>query len=457
MAVMALTSCDGYLDTYPSDAVESDGAITSLEDAQIALNGAYYGFISASYYGNDFVARAEVGGEDVQTISSGKRTEDFYRFIYRQNNSPSGLWSIPYSIINRTNVLLEAIEGGKVPASEGANQVKGEALALRALCHFDLLLTYGTPYQKDNGASLGVPLVENVLLPTELPSRSTVADGYTMVLKDLENAEELVSEEVVNGHFNRWAVKALAARVNLYKGDYEAAYAYAKDIVENGPYELIPNQKYVASWYENFTSESVFELEITALSSGNRELFGYVAHPTGYAAVVATKDFIDLLNEDPADVRLGLLQEDSEGGKRFINKYPGRDGATAVNNTRIIRLSDVYLIAAEAALRKATVDQNIADKCLNAIIQRANPASPAVTATLDKVMKERRKELVMEGHRLYDILRIGESVTRSGGDHFLNQIDLVTVDWNDYRSIMAIPQAEIDANPNIAGQQNEGY
>lgn len=457
VAAMIFTSCDGYLDVTPSDAVDRDGAIANLEDAQIALNGAYYGLITDSYYGNDFIARAEVGGEDVQTLSNGKRTENFYRFLYRQNNAPSGLWSVPYSVINRVNVLLEAIEAGTIPESEDLDQVKGEALALRALCHFDLLLTYGTPYLKDNGASLGVPLVDKVLSPNDLPSRSTVAQGYAMVLTDLEDAKNLMNEEVVNGHFNRWAAKALLARVNLHKGDYDAAYNYAKDVVENGPYTLIKNEDYVASWIKNFTTESIFELEITNLASGNRELFGYVAHPTGYAAVIGTKDFIDLLNEDPNDVRLGLLQEDSEGQKRFINKYPGRDGATAVNNTRVIRLSDIYLVAAEAALRKSTIDQDMADDCLNEIIKRANPNAPTTTATINLILKERRKELVMEGHRLHDILRAGLSVTRTGGYHFLNQIDLQTVSWDDYRCVMPIPQAEIDANPNLKKQQNPGY
>lgn len=461
MAVMvtatSFVSCDGYLDVTPSNAVDRDGAIANLEDAQIALNGAYYGLITNSYYGNDFIARAEVGGEDVQTISNGKRTENFYRFLYRQNNSPSGLWSVPYSVINRVNVLLAALDSGTIPESDDLNQVRGEALALRALCHFDLLLTYGTPYLKDNGASLGVPLVDKVLSPTDLPSRSTVAQGYAMVLTDLENAKSLMNENVVNGHFNRWAAKALLARVNLHKGDYDAAYTYAKDVVENGPYSLIENKNYVSSWAENFTTESVFELEITNLASGNRELFGYVAHPTGYAAIIGTKDFIDLLNEDPDDVRLGLLQEDSEGQQRFINKYPGRGGATAVNNIRVIRLSDIYLIAAEASLKKSVIDQNVADYCLNEIVKRANPNAPTVTATVNLVLKERRKELVMEGHRLHDILRLGLSVTRSGGYHFLNQVDLQTVSWDDYRCIMPIPQAEVDANPAIKDQQNPGY
>lgn len=457
MGFMTFTSCSGYLDTYPSDSLVSDDAITTQDDAETALNGAYYGLITNTYYGNDFLTRAEVGGDDVQTSAMGKRTENYYRYMYRQNTAPKELWSIPYKTINRINVLLKAIESGIIPDTDRLKQVKGEALALRALCHFNLLITYGYPYLKDNGASLGVPLVETVLLATELPARATVAEGYAMVLRDLDNAKGLVKEDVMNGHINRWTIKSLIARVNLYKGDYDTAYTYAQDVVDNSSYKLIPNEEYITSWGVEFTSEAIFELGITSLSSGNRELLGYVASPGGYAALIATADFINLLNEDAKDVRLGLLAKDSEGKQRFINKLPGRDGAVAVNNVKIVRLSDVYLIAAEAALKKANPDQDLADKYLNKIIKRANPDATTVVATQDNIMKERRKELVMEGHRMYDVMRLGLTITRSGGDHFLNNLDLVSPNWNDYRAVMPIPQAEIDANPNINGHQNPGY
>ena len=147
--------------------------------------------------------------------------------------------------------------------------------------------------------------------------------------------------------------------------------------------------------------------------------------------------------------------KDKDGQKRVVNKYPGLDGNIFVNNIRVIRLSDIYLIGAEAALRKGTPDQNSADEYLYQIRHRANPNNTKITATLDLVKKERRKELVMEGHRLYDILRVGDTVERKGGTHFLNGEDLITVNWNDYRTIMPIPQAEIDANPQI--KQNPSY
>lgn len=467
VASLSFTACDGYLDTLPSDSLVSDGAITTEEDVETALNGAYAGLIkiydatadaSYYYYGNDFIVRAEVGGDDVQTTNIGLRTEDYYRYAYRQNNAPEDLWYPPYTVINRVNVLLQAIDKGEVPSTDKTKNAHGEALAIRALAHFDLLITYGSPYQKDNGASLGVPIVKEVLEASALPSRETVAAGYEAVLTDLNDALGLISEDERYGHFNRWAVKALLARVNLYKGDYDKAYTYASDVIENSPYELVSNSNYISSWGKEETPESIFDLALTAvLYGGERELWGYVLNPEGYGAAVATTEFINLLNENPEDVRLGLLQNDAGGLKRFINKYPGRDGKVVVNNIRVLRLSDIYLIAAEAALKQTTPDQTNADKYLNAIIRRAigNPDATGVTATPELVIKERRKELVLEGHRLYDILRLNLTVTRKDGTHFLNNTDLITINWNDYRTIMPIPQAEKDANHGIV--QNPEY
>lgn len=457
--VTLLSSCDDYLTTLPSNSLVSEGAITTEEDTRTAVNGLYQGLISVDgsyYYGTDFITRPEVGGEDIQTRMVGDRTENFYRFTDRQNNARESLWSVPYVVINRANVLLDAIESGSIPMTDVTKNSKGEALAIRALAHFNLLITYGTPYQKDNGASLGVPVITTVLDAASLPERLTVAQGYEAVLTDLADALDFISEDKTYGHINRWGVKALIARVNLYKGNYEEAYKYAKDVIDNGGYNLVPNAEYINMWGKRENSESIFDLDLSStMYGGRRELIGSLVAPSSYGTMIATTDFLNLLNEDPDDVRLGLLIKDKDGQKRVVNKYPGLDGNIFVNNVRVIRLSDIYLIGAEAALRKGTPDQNSADEYLYQIRHRANPNNTKITATLDLVKKERRKELVMEGHRLYDILRVGDTVERKGGTHFLNGEDLITVNWNDYRTIMPIPQAEIDANPQI--KQNPSY
>ena len=119
----------------------------------------------------------------------------------------------------------------------------------------------------------------------------------------------------------------------------------------------------------------------------------------------------------------------------------------------LLRLSDIYLIAAEAALKKSTPNQNKADFYLNKIRKRA---------VSELTLKKRRKELVMESHRFYDTMRLGLTLNREktpgeGTDHYLNSTDLISPNWNDYRIILAIPQAEVDVNPNIQGKQNLGY
>lgn len=461
LSMTVFTSCEDFLTVTPDDALPPEEALSEQKDLDKALNGMYYTLTNTSFYGRNFLVRGEVGGDDIQPIGqTASRTENFYRFVYRVNNSPEGLWSVPYGIINSANTMLAVINN--IPASDARDNSEGEALAIRALCHFNLLLTYGTPYMKDNGASYGVPLADKVFAENDLPSRASVADGYKMVIDDLVKAIGLLSEDVNYGHINRWAAKALLSRVYLYKGDWDNAFKYADEVAQDGPYSLVSNAEYPSIWAQKENSESVFDIDIDETRSGNLELIGYIASPEGYGELIATKDLVRLISEYPNDVRSKLFQEDGNGEMRFVNKYPGYNGKLPVNNVRVLRLSDIYLIAAEAALKKSTPDQDKADFYLNEIRKRAVLGLDEVTATEELILKERRKELVMEGHRFYDAMRLGLTLNREkssgeGTDHYLNATDLISPNWNDFRIILAIPQAEIDVNQNIKDQQNPGY
>ena len=107
-----------------------------------------------------------------------------------------------------------------------------------------------------------------------------------------------------------------------------------------------------------------------------------------------------------------------------------------------------------------TLDNTKAVTYLDAIVKRANPANTVVgsTVTLERVIKERRKEFVGEGHRMFDALRNNETITRVGGWHIANLIPEVTSYNRDYfHSVLPIPRYEIDANPSLRDQQNPGY
>jgi len=119
------------------------------------------------------------------------------------------------------------------------------------------------------------------------------------------------------------------------------------------------------------------------------------------------------------------------------------------------------LIAAEAAVKLN--QSSVAAGYLNTIILRANPkATPETAPTLDRVLAERRKELVGEGHRFFDLLRNGLPIVRYTSDldqgfHYPLDAESRSFDVNYFRAILPIPKAEVDANPNIKGQQNPGY
>ena len=133
-------------------------------------------------------------------------------------------------------------------------------------------------------------------------------------------------------------------------------------------------------------------------------------------------------------------------------------------NIPLLRLSEAYLNAAEAAVK--TGDNASAVKYLDAIVSRANPDNSVegTTISLERVMTERRKELVGEGHRFFDALRDGGSVDRhdvkgqskiSSTKHYITKAEKMNFSWDYYKCVLAIPKAEIDANQNM--EQNPVY
>ena len=149
-----------------------------------------------------------------------------------------------------------------------------------------------------------------------------------------------------------------------------------------------------------------------------------------------------------------------------MTKFLDQVNRVAVNDNSyrpimVYRFAETYLIAAEAALMKSSVDQTKANTYLHEVRKRANPAVTQVTATVDLVLKERRKELIGEGHRYYDLGRLGRTIDRNTSDNKLpGNSEYVTVDpWNrggdQYQVILPISQSQRTANP--AAVQNPGY
>ena len=495
-----LASCgDDFFDQQPSDGVDAGKALKNSSDLETARTGMYQALKGSSnftdYYGAQMFLYGEMHGEDLQYNQNfgSNRAEFYYKMEYTSASSfrqSTAIWQSPYKVIGSANRIIEAADGGnlsdKTEAAAAIAQYRAEALVLRAMATFDLTRIYGKTYTEDNGASLGVPLVTKVLDSNEKPGRNTVAECYAQVIKDLKEAISsgalmTTSSKENVGYINLNAAKALLARVYLTKGDWADALSTAEDVISNSGKQLWTRDQYVAAWGKDNSAhfnEMLFELSVTNTKDWNdRDGIAYLYaedgdNGVGYSDVCATKNFVDLLAQDPADIRADVFLKATAdegdkvfgGAKVYLNKMPRVGGDPRYANVPMLRLSEVYLTAAEAAFKSG--DKAKAAQYLNDVIKnRTTDTSRLVTAadiTAARISLERRKELVGEGQRFFDAVRNNETITRYTDDDHRGWHDVLTEEArsynrNYYTSLPAIPSYETDANPTLKAQQNPGY
>lgn len=483
VSVMGTSCSEDWLNLNPSTSVTTDQAFTTLEDAKVALNGVYRETSQHSYYGDNYWYYGDCRAMDVQARenkASGKRVTPYYTYnvLATDNLNITLPWNRPYLVIRQANNLIQKIEQGAVQSSDTKelNRIKAEALVLRGLALFNLTRLFGMPYMNDNGASLGVPIELKPEEPAHQPKRNTVAECYEQVVADITTALPNLRTEKADGYINYWAAQALLSRVYLDMGKNKEAYDAATDVINNngGLYQLYTRDEYPTVWGKDFQSEALFELYISTTepsewgggTGGEGAPMVYANEEKGvdWNNLILTEEFLNLLDEDPNDVRHCITQlsliENNEGlpeaarnRKVFLGKFPGKSGDPKDNNISIIRLSEVYLNAAEAGVKLGGEYLEPARGFLNQIVSRANPDKTVSASefTIERVLKECRKELVGEGQIFFDYLRNKQPIVRKGGWHLstLSTLNAETIQPNDPRIALPIPQSEIDANPNM--------
>lgn len=478
-----ISSCgNDWLDLEPSTSVKTN--VKTISDVEFTLNGIYSTMQSSDAYSGRLVYYGDVTGDDIQAVSSTKRTANAYLYGFTKTNAPASYWSMPYEIIQNCNVILKHIDDIPITdkQKDALDDLKGQALAIRGLALFDLTKLFGYPYTMDNGASLGACIVTDVLEKDAMPQRSTVAQCYTQILKDLEESVKLLGKKFNKGKINRWAALTLLSRVYLYHGDDAKALAAAKEAIEgaekNG-YALWTNEEYPSAWANDASKqkpgEVLFEIINLTTDSPGKESLGYLYAPGGYADGCVTVSFYNMMLKDANDVRLKIINvatkdkysSSSIYGRAFVNKFQPQQGENLTDaNIPLIRLSEAYLNAAEATAKlTAAGDDHNADAALylDAIVNRANPDKHVVAdnqITLKQVLEERRKELVGEGHRMFDLLRNGMKVKRikesnkqlSKTKHTCSD-EYMTIGLDNYKIVLPIPQYERNVShiPNNPG------
>lgn len=478
LGLMLITSCEDFLDVKPSNYAASETSITNAADAKVAINGIMRKMTSSLYYGRNFVIYGDAKGGDFAVRSQGRGLDYYYSFNHSAtSNSGSGFWEQIYNCILQVNNLILNIEKleSEDKGTAALSDYKAQAMTARALMYFDLVRLYGKPYNMDK-ASYGVPLVLEPLDAAAQPTRASVEAVYVQILKDLSDAAPLLSKNKVNGYINYYTNKAIEARVHLFMDNFSASLAAAEEVINSDEYSLYSNTEWVGSWATTYGSESVFELAILPaegdLTTGSLGYYllrlGKVTGASGY--FMASDYWIARMGQDPTDIRWGIMDYDESSDTRFGSslKYvggtamAGDKASPSAVNIKVIRLSEMYLVAAEAALRLPTPDRVKAASYLNQIRKRspALEAATDATVTLDMIIDEKSKEFFAEGLRYFDMLRLNKTIEFN--DEFISPAVVIThrektLDRTFYKTILPIDQGELDANPAIKTQQNPGY
>jgi len=469
-----IASCKKVIETNPAFSLEKKN-LKSIEDYEFALTGAYASFRNTNYYGataaasNAFVCLPDMLSDNVNESSESLGNEEvFSLWIYAEDESQiENTWTAAYRIITNANIVENNI-GQFASADQGAvNRIRAQALAIRALVHFDVMRYWVDDYDR-NSTKPGVPYI-TAFDYEQKPSRGTVKEDYDHIESDLKTAKNLMNNmdhEINSGNDRSYmdanTINAILARMYLYSNQLDSAIKYSTLAINAIP--IASRSDFANIWTDVSTAEVFWSC---VFEGGQGTPSGNVYFPTTNRSEYSPNATLVASYDQANDIRFpsyfkvinkGNPPDPNRSSRRVLSKYIAKASQLqkpdGVVNFKAFRTGEMYLIRAEAYARKGGANEALSLADLNTLrAARINGYVPVVltgTALINAIQDERRKELVCEGHRFFDLKRTTRTVNRT------NCTSFCTLASNRREWTWPIPQPEIDANKNIL-PQNPGY
>ncbi len=457
--LLAVSSCSDLFVTEPKQSVSSSVALQDITGIRSLVISIYDRLQPSTYYGARMMVGPDILADNVRLANSNSNRY-FNERVNAAGSHLQQIWDQCYPGINDANFVISGIDGSNTNQLE-KDQLKGEALFLRGLMLFDLARVFAyEPTKVVNNFNLGViirttPTIESA--QADFRERSTVEQVYQQVESDLKAAINLLPASTAASterrRANRAAAQALLARLYLYWEKYPEAVQAATDALTNTSAVLVAGTSYQAAFGTVPNPESLFELnyvQATESLGANESLHSLTTNLTtgNWGDVVPTTELYNLY--EASDVRRAVFYSATKSGESvfYSRKYIASQGAFT-SNVPIIRYSEVLLIRAEAYAASGNAALALAD--LNRIRTRSSATAIASTvsgsALIDAIMTERRLELVLEGHRFFDLKRRGMTITKAGLS--------ATVPYDDFRILAPLPIGQVQLNNRL--RQNPGY
>jgi hypothetical protein len=429
---LATSSCNDWLDVQPRSQVEDTELFETESGYKEALAGVYSSMVSTKTYTKEatygFIG---VLGQEWDFYYSAQY-DDAAAYNYEAampTNYIRNIWANSYSGIANVNNLLRHIDDHPGLFSKDNHAViKGEALALRAFLHFDLLRCFGVSYAV-NPNQPSIPY--STALSYRVFPQLAVHEVAEKAINDLLAAEAQlktsdpivtgreITEMIDNGyllnrqmHLNYYAVKALEARIYLWMGENEKALAAAKEVIESGKFSWSTVANMQAGYDRCFADEHLFALNNLTMTADIADQF--FSDGSQYSFAVTRDRLLDYFDNATQDYRYTFLFKSgsaTHANNRYLTKYDEASGSNTYYKYKmpLIRLSEMYLIKSEVEYRQN--DPDAAKATLNQLrVARNLPALSELPADFDlELIREYRREFLGEGQLFFLYKRLNRT------------------------------------------------
>ena len=482
--IAIFSSCENAVDITQVGRVTADVAFTNVSELEDGLISSY-GFFDLTREVAMAVNYTDETAEGTENGGQGRTTGHIFN-LNANSAAASTFWTNGYDRLNSLNRLIEAADLIETtnPAENAKKQdILGQAYALRAYANFQLVSYFSTDYTDDN--ALAVIKVDFVPSIADKLLRSTNGELFQLIDEDLTKAASLIKDQTNPIFVSKDFVTALRARMAAYRQDYTTAESLANSLMTR--YPLANRTQYRLMFADEDNTEIIFKLQ--------RDVNGIYDNQPGSGTVAATgwiggvtlfgantpyfeigRSLFNLINPD--DVRYNVIVDpvsivapDYTNTSNYreedllqVGKYPGKPGQVLLNDNKVFRSSEMYLIIVEAKIARndlAGAAQDI--KALRDI--RFGNTQPLPTYASQQeayaaLLNERRVEFAFEGHRWKDIKRLGVRANQGAERDPVDVAEFgmtATLAPDDHRFTLPIPLVEFNGNPDLRTQQNPGY
>lgn len=483
LAFVGLVGCSGFLDEMPDSSIAQGDAIRNMKDLEKTLVGVYTPL--KGMYTTGLVLYPDIQTDLVYSVIGFSNVAgQVYKWDFSaQSGEVSGIWSGCWGAIMRANFLIENAGNANpgTPEEEARfRHILGEAHFVRALVYSEMVKFYCDPYGRKLGGEktdpktqAGLPVFNRFGVST--PARVSLYDYYENILADLKVAKEGITRTGTDDiYITVGAVYALEARVFLYMEEWEKAAEAAGYVIDQCGYELLDakggeGSPYDGMWVDDKGKEIILKVSFSKDDLGGAlgELFYKNVNNKFNPDYVPAKWVLDLYENGDARHDIFFKKQKTSYAHQLewplLKKYPGNpalwSGVTSnyTNMPKVFRLSEMYLIRAEAYLEGGNEAEALAD--LRTLRSKRISSPAAITDVRRELRRERVRELYMEGHRLYDLKRWGlgfertpqESTAFPGNNLEIGKTN-VFFTWPIPSHELDVPGSQITGNPSNYGK-----